>query len=169
MRKTVEDHKQELISALAAARNGILEAVQTIPPEQAGLVFLGEWCIKDLLAHFIGWDYTNWQAIQEIMAGNYPTFFQYYDKDWRSYNAELVKTYRKEDLASLFADAAASHQQFTYFLHSLPASDLVHGKARSVKGRTVTIRNLLLSEASDERKHAEQIQAFVAQLSRNAM
>ena len=71
-------------------------AAEELPPLLHDQVLLGIWTIKDLLAHLIGWDFTNLQAIQQILAGQYPTFFKYYDKDWQSYNARLVLEYRVE-------------------------------------------------------------------------
>ncbi len=160
MRKTIADRKTELIDELVEARNSLIRAAQLIPEEKCDEVFLGIWCIKDLLAHLIGWDVTNLQAVQEILSGQAPGFFLYYDKDWQSYNAGLVQEYRIEPFEALLAKAEESHAQWIQYLQTLPADDVVNGKSRSPKGRTITIRNLLVTEANDERKHAEQVRAF---------
>jgi hypothetical protein len=162
MRKTIEDHKHEIIEALVTARSSVLRAVVSVPPERLHEVFLGVWSVQDLLAHLVGWDYTNLQAVQEILAGRYPTFFQNYDIDWQSYNARLVQEYKIEPFDLLVAKAADSHQCLVSLLQSTPAGQLVKGKARSEKGRTVTIRTLLQVEANDERVHAEQVKAFLS-------
>jgi hypothetical protein len=57
----------------------------------------------------VGWDTTNLQAIQEILAGQYPTFSQYFDRDWQSYNARLVEQYKKDPFAELLAEVERSH------------------------------------------------------------
>lgn len=166
MRKTIEDHKNELIDALVAARNGVMKAVASLPPDRVDKIFLGVWSVNDLLAHLVGWDYTNLQAVQEILAGRYPTIFQNYDKDWRSYNARLIEEYKpvgsngSESFSIILDETADSHKRLVSFLESLSAENLVNGKARSEKGRTITIRNLLRAEANDERVHSEQIIAF---------
>ncbi len=165
MRRTIESKKEALITGLVDARQSILAAVRELPADQAEVVFLGTWCVKDLLAHMIGWDFTNLEAIQEIWSGKAPEFFQYYDKDWRSFNARLVTMYRKEALDLLLEDVEASHRQLIRCLQTLSAEVVVNGKAKSVKGRTVTIRNLLQAEAKDERVHAEQVRAFANRLS----
>ncbi len=162
-RKTVSDRKDEFIRELADARRGILELAREIPPQRLDEPFLGVWSIKDLLAHLIGWDFTNLQAIQEILDGTVPTFFRYYDKDWHSYNAGLVEKYKKEPFEALLAELNDSHHQLVTFLQALPPNDLVKGKARSEKGRTVTIRNLLQSESKDESDHAGQVRAYFRQ------
>ncbi len=164
MRKSMEEKKQDLIEGMVTARSSVLKAVNELPAACLNEIFLGSWSVKDLLAHLVGWDFTNLQAIQEILSGQFPAFFQYYDKDWRTYNSHLVELYRKETMADLLAEVEASHQQLVDFLKSRSAAELVNGKARSEKGRTATIRNLLLSEASDESQHADQVRAFQRQI-----
>lgn len=159
LQKTVENKKQALIAELVAARLSIVEVVKQLPPDSLDEVFLGVWSVKDLLAHLIGWDYTNLQAIQEVLDGKRPTFFQYYDKDWQSYNARLVQQYKVEPFERLLNEATTSHQRLVGFLEALPARDVLEGKARGETGRTISVRFLLRAEAGDERKHAEQVRA----------
>lgn len=157
MQKNIDRQKEELIAALVAARQHVLSVIHNLPAERLDAQCIGNWCAKDLLAHLIGWDYTNLKAIQEILAGQRPTFFQYYDKDWQSYNAKLVQTYRREPFSALIEDVAASHSRLVIFLQSLSADEVIHAKSPRELGRTITIRNLLRSEASDEHKHAEDL------------
>jgi hypothetical protein len=149
-----------LLSGLTSARSSILQYVETIPPDREDEVFLGIWSIKDLLAHLEGWDHTNLQAIQEILAGKPPTFFQFADRDWQRYNQTLVQRYRRDSLDEQLANQDRSHQQLMLFLESLPAQELVNGKVKRDNGRTITIRNLILSETRDELQHAEQIRGY---------
>lgn len=161
MRKTTENWKAALINGLVDARRSLILAAREVPVDQRNAIFLGTWCIKDLLAHLVGWDFTNTQAIQEILSGKAPSFFTFYDKDWQSYNARLVQEYRIEPFEALLEEAANSHAQFIEYLQSLSADVIVNGKGRSPKGRTITIRNLLTAETSDEDKHLEQVRAFI--------
>src|SRR5512139_3557060 len=96
MARTAEQLKEELITDLIAARQCLLAEIKAMPVEKLDDACIGTWCIKDLLAHLIGWDFTNLKAVQEILTGQRPTFFQHYDKDWQSYNARLVAAYRRE-------------------------------------------------------------------------
>ncbi len=160
MRKTLQDYKAELINGLISARQEILDILSTVPKDKANEIFLGSWNIKDLMAHLIGWDYTNLQAIQEINSGIYPSFFQHYDKNWQSYNAYLVQQYRNDSLDELYKRVIQSHMELIQFLESLSADIIVKGKSTNPRGRTVTIRNLLRSEAGDEREHARQLAAY---------
>ena len=151
------EHKNLLISGLVTARKSVIQAIQLVPLDRVEEAFLGFWLVKDLLAHLEGWDYTNLQAIQEILAGKPPTFFQFSDRDWQSYNKTLVQRYRRDSLDEQLASQDRSHHQLLLFLESLLAHELVSGKVKRDNGRTVTIKNLILSETRDELQHAEQI------------
>ena len=83
--------KEELIAGLIEVRTQILDAVSDLPPDKQDEVFLGSWSIKDLLAHLLGWDYANIDAVEDIRAGKPPRVFEHWNPDWAKYNAELVK------------------------------------------------------------------------------
>lgn len=163
MRENTNKKQTKLLGDLASSRQQILDLVTQIPPDQQNVPFLGKWCVKDLLAHMIGWDVTNQEAVQEILSGQRPHFFQHYDKDWQSYNDRLVAAYRKEPFEALLADAASSHERLLDFLRALPPEAILEGKYKGETGRTVTIRNLLRAEAADEMKHVAQVRAFLEQ------
>jgi len=165
MGKTIEEHKRQLIDGLIIARQEVLSAIESLPPELYDRVFLGTWNVKDILAHLIGWDITNLQAIQQILAGQYPTFFLYYDTDWHSYNAQLLQFYKVEPFSDLLERLNNSHKELIGYLESLPANDIVNGKAHKERGRSTSIRNLLITEAKDERKHGDEIRMFNLQQS----
>ena len=160
MRKTQDEIKQELIDSLRNARSSILELVLALSSTQRDVVFLGEWSVKDLLAHLAGWDFTNIQAVEQILEGTYPSFFQHYDKDWHTYNAYLVAQYKLEPFEALLAELDDSHRQLTAFLEGLPAGDILNAKVLRANGRSVTIHNLLKTEAADESRHALQLRDF---------
>jgi hypothetical protein len=161
LRQTKQEKKRLMIEGLRLARNELLQAIQAIPPERLDEIFLGEWSVKHLVAHLIGWDYTNRQAVEEILSGQRPSFFQLYDHDWRSYNASLVSEYLREPFPTLLEAVRDSHQTLIDFLESLTAKQVMEGKAGGgEQGRTVTIRNLLAAEAKDESLHAMQVRSY---------
>lgn len=164
MNKASEKHKQALIDDLTHARENLIALVKEFPAEQLDAPCVGIWSVKDLVAHLIGWDNTNYQAVQEILSGQRPSFFQYYDADWQRYNSTLVATYRVEPFEALMFNAAESHRALVGFLQSLRAEDILLKKSPKEAGRSITIRNLLRSEAEDERKHAAQLEAFLGQI-----
>ena len=77
--------KDELIADLIETRRKILDITSSFPPAKHDEVFLGIWSVKDLLAHLIGWDATNRQAVKAIRMGKLPDFYAYIDRDWQTY------------------------------------------------------------------------------------
>ena len=59
MSSIAQAKKDALIANLVEARKNILNAASALPARQRDEIFLGSWSVKDLLAHLIGWDYTN--------------------------------------------------------------------------------------------------------------
>jgi hypothetical protein len=143
--------KDRIISGLVEARKRILASASLLSPAQRSEVFLGEWSVKDLLAHLVGWDYTNREAVQEILAGQKPSFMQHYDRDWRSYNARLVQEYKRDDWAELVALIEESHRSLIDFLERVPAEEYIRRKR---------ISSLLRVEIKDEGEHYSQVEGF---------
>ncbi len=161
MKTTPEARKVQLIAGLIAARNEIIAAIAARAPEDRDAVFLGAWSAHDIAAHLIGWDAANLEAVDAILAGRLPAFYQHYDADWRTFNAGLVAQHKRAAPDETLAAAQASHRALLDRLAALPAADVSRDTGvRSPRGRRVTIAMLLAAEAGDERKHAAQIRAF---------
>jgi hypothetical protein len=141
--------KDRIIRGLQVPRKKILDAARSLTLAQQDEVFLGEWSVKDLLAHLVGWDHTNREAVGEILAGQKPGFWVHYDRDWKSYNARLVVEYRREDFAEMVAAVEQSHRALVDYLETIPADEYLKRKP---------IGTLLRAEASDEEEHYRQIQ-----------
>ncbi|MEW6567034.1 MAG: ClbS/DfsB family four-helix bundle protein [Chloroflexota bacterium] len=157
---SAEEKKEALLRDLIIARSRLVKAATALSPAKQDRVFLGTWSAKHLLAHLIGWDYTNVQAIEEISAGKVPSFYSHYDQNWASYNAQLVAQYGKEKLEDLLADLQASHRQLLERVDALPATDLWRDRKLRFRGWKVTIGSLLDVEARDEAEHADQLEAW---------
>jgi hypothetical protein len=152
--------KDEIITALTTARRKILDAAYALPPEKQGQVFLGVWSVKDLLAHLVGWDYTNIEAVKSILAGELPEFYSHRDRDWQTYNSLLVEMHRKEDFTELLYSLEASQRALMALLGTVPADELDKDKGVRFKRYKVTIARLLEAEAEDEEEHYKQIKEF---------
>jgi hypothetical protein len=72
---------------------------------------IGIWSIKDLLAHLVGWDYTNIEAVKNVLAGKVPEFYAHHDRDWQTYNAMLVKKYKCDSFDELLTLARVSQNK----------------------------------------------------------
>jgi len=154
--------KDILISQLAEVRTSILEVAYRLSAAQQDEIFLGVWSPKDLLAHLVGWDFTNVEAVTDILAGKLPGFYPHYDPNWEIYNAHLVARYKRDDFAEMLSSVENSHKQLLDLLGTVPASEF--GKDRGLRfgSRKVTIAGLLQVEIEDERIHYTQLEKFAS-------
>ncbi len=160
MSTKAETRKHEIIEQLIAARTKLLGAASALPVEKQDEVFLGIWSIKDLLAHLIGWDAANREAIEAVQAGRLPEFYAHHDKDWRTFNADLVARHKQDNMEALLASVRESHQRLRDMIEGLPAPIFDKDFAVRFKGYKVTIARLLQAETADENTHFDQIQTF---------
>jgi len=152
--------KDTTLSDLLAARRKILTAVSKLSGAQSGQVFLGIWSVKDLLAHLIGWDETNLRAVKSVLKGQVPSFYEHRDRDWQTYNARLVKKYKKGSFEELLAAAKDSQARLIDFLQTVPPEYFNRDFGVRFRGYKVTIQRLLEAEARDEQVHCQQITGF---------
>ena len=161
MSDAAQEKKDKVISDLIGARRKILDVAYSLPAPKRDEVFLGIWSVKDLLAHLVGWDYTNIEATREILAGKLPEFYSHYDRDWKTYNARLVEEYKKDDYEEMLSLVETSHRELIEFLATVHADEFDKDRGiRSGRGYKVTIGRLLQAEADDEQEHHRQIREF---------
>ncbi len=159
-----ETQKATVLDDVARARTAILEAVNALPAGKRREVFLGVWSSYELVAHLIGWDYANIQAIDDILAGQLPHFYAHRDPDWRTYNAHLVSQHSKESWDELMAAVAESHERLMSVVRSLPAGELYRDRGLRFRGYKVMIGRLLEADVKDCMTHAAQVMAFKDQI-----
>ncbi len=152
--------KDELIANLIETRRKILDITSSFSPTEHDEVFLGIWSIKDLLAHLIGWLEANRKAVKAIRSGKLPEFYAYKDRDWQTYNARLVRKYKRDSLAELMSTMQVSHQKLIASVQIIPAEEFEQDKGVRFKGYKVTIARLLEAELKDEKEHYIQIERF---------
>ncbi len=152
--------KVQILSALVEARQNILAKVSALSEAQRDYIFLGIWSIKDLLAHLAGWDYTNLEAVKEILAAKLPTFYARYDHDWKTYNAMLVAKYKPDSFEELIALIKRSQRELIDLLETLPPEAFNKDFGVRFRGNKLTIRRLLEAELKDEQVHLQQLVDF---------
>lgn len=155
------EKKALLLEQLHLVRLDILEAARTFRPQDVEQRFVGWWTVLDLLAHLRGWDMTNRQAAEEILAGKLPSFYAEYDKDWASYNAKLVAQYQEVNLADMIAATEASHELLLQYLEGLSPEEVMTDQGVRHGQYKVIISRLLEAEKKDERRHLQQIRGFL--------
>ena len=152
--------KDTILSALVEVRQNILSKASTLSETEQNQVFLSIWTVKDLLAHLIGWDHTNLDAIQSVLSGELPSFYQHRDHDWQTYNARLVKTYKKSSFKELLASMSVSQERLVEFLETIPPGHFSKDFGVRFRGYKVTVQRLLEAETRDEQIHLQQITDF---------
>jgi hypothetical protein len=150
----------ELLGRFNATRDALIEAAQNVPPDSRETPFAGSWDLKDVIAHTIGWDYTNIEALPDFAAGRLPGFFAEYDADWAAINARLVARYRVADWDALLKSLRASQAAFVAALRNMTDADL--DNVIEWNGRRVSLRGMLRAVDRDEREHVRQIREFAA-------
>lgn len=153
--------KELLLADLTGARQEIMDAAASVSPRQEEQVFLGDWCLRDLVAHLIGWDYTNRDAAEDILGGQVPAFYELRDSDWHSLNYHFVQKFNKGSWSDLLDSARQSQQALIGYLETIPDADLFNDFGVRHAGIKVTIARLLAAEAKDEKKHAAQIREWL--------
>lgn len=152
--------KDQILSSLIETRQDILAEVAKLSESQQDQIFLGSWSVKDLVAHFIGWDETNLQAVKSVLKREVPAFYQYRDHDWQTYNAMLVKKHKKDSSKELLATVQNSQTNLIEFLRTVPPEDFAKDFGVRFRGYKVTIQRLLEAERDDEQTHLQQMIGF---------
>lgn len=154
--------KESLIRRLREVRQRIRQVASSLTVDQQDEVFLGIWTIKDLLAHLIGWDYTNIEAASEIRAGKLPTVFQGWDEDWATYNAGLVQKYQRKEMQEILELMERSHGALIEHIQAIADDEIEKDfGVRTPGGEELTIGSLLRFEIEDEERHYHQILAWL--------
>jgi hypothetical protein len=151
--------KAEVISAMRAGRAEILALAETLAPEQFRQVYLGKWCLLDMLAHLAGWDDANRQAVDAVLAGEQPEFYQHAGKAWSLYNDLLVARYRQDDPAAILALTRQSMDALLARLEAVSPLGIDRDFGARFRGFHVTIGRLLDADVKDEQEHLEQLRA----------
>lgn len=115
------------------------------------------------MAHLIGWDRTNIEALESFQCGELPAFYAHYEPDWATYNAMLVRRYGREDWDETLS---ALEQSGADVLAALRRPDVLAGRLPGVvwQGRSVSIAGVLRAAIRDETEHRQQIEAFLHEL-----
>lgn len=149
-----------LLSRMQRTRARLLSSIAALPAVKQDRAFIGTWSARDLVAHLVGWDYTNLDAARCVLAARLPSFYAYRDHDWQTYNAMLVAEYRRASLAESLALARDSQLRLLEFLKTVPAELFRKDLGIRFRGFKVTIERLLEAEIEDEGVHGAQVVAF---------
>ncbi|MCK6540260.1 MAG: ClbS/DfsB family four-helix bundle protein [Anaerolineales bacterium] len=152
--------KEWIIGEMQRVRSELLTEVAGLSRRERDTVFLGIWSVRDLLAHLAGWDFANLDAAKSIIAGRLPSFYEHHDRDWQTYNAMLVRKYRRNTFREIRAILKGSQQKLVDHLQTIPPEDFNRDFGVRFRGYKVTIERLLEADVKDVRIHRQQIVDF---------
>ena len=75
------DRRQEIIDTYRQMRAGLTAALDGLSEAQMLDRSLGEWCVKDILAHIAMWDELRVTEIERVAAGGRSVFLDMHDSD----------------------------------------------------------------------------------------
>ena len=152
--------KEWIIGEMQRVRSELLTEVAALSRKERNTIFLGIWSVRDLLAHLAGWDYANLEAAKNVLAGKLPAFYAHKDHDWQTYNAMLVKKYKRNNFRELYATLRRSQQKLVNYLQTIPPEYFNRDFGVRFRGYRVTIQRLLEADIKDVQIHHQQIVDF---------
>lgn len=160
MNTKAQAKKDWIIREMQRVRSELLTEVAALSRKEHDTVFLGIWSVRDLLAHLAGWDFANLDAAKKIIAGKLPSFYEHRDRDWQTYNAMLVKIYRRNTFRELRATLEGSQRELVEYLQTIPPEYFNRDFGVRFRGYKVTIQRLLQADIKDVQIHHQQIVDF---------
>lgn len=160
MNTKAQAKKERIIGEMQRVRSELLTEVAALSRKERDTVFLGIWSVRDLLAHLAGWDFANLDAAKRIIKGRLPSFYEHKDRDWQTFNAMLVKKYRRNTFREQLATLKRSQQMLIDHLQTIPSEDFNRDFGVRFRGYRVTIQRLLEADIKDVQVHHRQIVDF---------
>jgi predicted RNase H-like HicB family nuclease/uncharacterized damage-inducible protein DinB len=157
IRQVLAARKRFLLARLAAERTGLL--VEFLGLDERALTevrALGDWTVKDILAHVAAWDRWEERTMCVMVAGEAPEYTALEDLD--AFNEATLAAWRGRTLATVLAEQEAARAGWIAWLEGLPEEELF--RLRSYHGETCTFASLLELHEGHDRQHAEQIAAW---------
>ncbi|RME71336.1 MAG: ClbS/DfsB family four-helix bundle protein [Chloroflexi bacterium] len=154
---------EAIISDLEFGRSELLKAIDGLSKrEMTTIPIYGDWTIKDVLAHIVGWDERVIRTLPlmlENRADDIP------DVEVEAYNRQSVAAWRDRPLAEVIARIHETHARIIHLLSQIDHMEI--DRRRQRKNRTITIRSYVIDVMMEhERGHAAEIMQWRKSLAR---
>lgn len=113
--------KAEVIAQYEKDFRDFLSAVHQIPEARKTDRILEQWGIKQILDHVASWNLETVKAIEKVVSGDIPWFFDHQD-EVDIFNGEQIEKRKQIFNQNIFAEMEASHRTLLEFLHQFPDS-----------------------------------------------
>lgn len=121
--------KQELLDELEADFQKLREAVEGLTDEQMLRVWYGDWSVRDILGHIIGWHHEMDDVLERIARGEKPVpeGVDYNDPD--PWNQKFADTWNRASPAAVLEELNASKDLFVKAAQMVPEERFEEGRA----------------------------------------
>lgn len=158
--------KQELLGDLDAARTALLSAIEGLSEQEmvySGVV--GEWSVKDTLAHIAAWDQETRAVIYAFVTQDDPVFDYKISgkRGFAKWNAREVEKRRELSVAQILTEMEEARRELVDLVQGLTEEQLSRRAIPPWRYPTTARRNLEI-QAKHDQEHAEQIIAWREQL-----
>jgi hypothetical protein len=151
------ENREKQLSDLDLAYRAFVETINKLSNEEL-LRSLGDWNVRDILAHFIGWNRITLVGCAEICEGVIPFYFYDGTNDYRVVNASFFEKHSSSDRDELLKQVDSTLQALVSYLKTINEKEweldngLVH-----YRGGPVTVARCVDSLIRDYRKHRDEI------------
>lgn len=122
VRQILSAYRRWLLARLASERARLLEQVLGLDERLLTKVpVVGDWAVKDVLAHIAGWDRWEDRTMRCMVAGDRPDFASVEDLD--ASNAAIVAAWRERSLTEVVAEFKTVRRDWVAWLQDLPLEE----------------------------------------------
>lgn len=144
--------KQDLLNETAREYKAFHETIQGLNEEQMTDVWLGTWCLRDIVAHMSGWHREMGPALERLARGErpLPEGTSYDDVD--GWNEKFVAVKRGTPVAEVLLEFDQSHEYFLHAAAQVPDERFAEGKT--------AWKIVNLNGAHHYKEHGDQVRAW---------
>lgn len=122
-RRTERGSKDGLLGALTVVREELLSATAMVPPgEREKVPVVGEWTLKDIVAHIVAWERLGAEGLRYMGAGRTPQIEHVTDID--AWNAAQCEACHDQSWAHVWSELHATRTETVDALEAITLADL---------------------------------------------
>ncbi len=145
---TASSDREKILADMTKARENLLAALEGLSNDQMTRPAVGDWSVKDLLAHLACWDEFSLPDVRRLARGAAPALAAFDIKKVDEWNAMLMSLRRHFSLGQARNELEICRQMLLDAVAELPDSALAEGQFG---------RNLLSISAFHDKEHEEDI------------
>jgi len=120
---------EALLDDLEKSFSDLEGTIDGLTHEQLVMTFEGEWSVRDMLGHIIGWHHEMDDALERIARGERPVPEGVDYSDGDAWNARFVETWRNASPEAVAAELTASKNLFVEAARQVPDEKFEEGRA----------------------------------------